>query len=106
MQKFINTLSEINFTDYSDNTLVSEDGWEVSYHVKLQDTHGIIESMFQVVVRVTYKGAYISSYGCISIEESNLFGDWFMRTRFAASDTEHNKRRTLEKVGKSLFESL
>ena len=106
MQKFLAKLSKINFTSYSDSKLMSEDGWEVSYHIKLQDTHGLTDSVFQVVVRVTYQGAYVSSYGCVSVDESNRFGDWFMRTKFVVSDAEYNKTSALEKVGNSLFESL
>lgn len=106
MQKFLTKLSKINFTSYSDGKLVSDSGWAVSYHVKLQDTHGLTESVFQVCVRVTYQDAYVTSYGCVSVEESNLFGNWFMHTRCAVDRAEYNKSSALEKVGKSLFESL
>ena len=106
MTSFLNQLNKMNFTSYSDDKLKSEDGWEVSYHVKLCDTLGFTDSVFQVIPRVTYKGVFIQSYGCVTHEETNEFGEWFMKTKGNLQNAEYDKVRALEKIGKAILKSL
>jgi hypothetical protein len=106
MTNFLNKLSQINFTSYSDGKLMSEDGWAVFYSVKLQDNHGLTESLFQVVVRVTYQGAFVSHYGCVTEEETNQFGNWFLLKKQYVESQNSKRESELEKLGKKLFASL
>ena len=106
MKNFIKKLDKINWNNYDNDTLRSSDGWAVSYYVKLQETHRLTESVFQIVVRLTYNDAYVSSYGCVTIEETNEFGIWFAGKKAKMYNMEHENTYKTEKIGKALFESL
>jgi hypothetical protein len=106
MQNFINKLDKINFNAYNDGKLTSLDGWGVSYSVQLQETHGIVDSMFQVVVRLSYNGALVSFYGCTTAEETNEFGKWFLAKKNDARDVEFKQDRRNEDIGKAIFNKL
>lgn len=106
MKNLLKKLDKINWNNYDNNTLRSSDGWAVSYYVKLQETHRLTESVFQIVVRLTYNDACVSSYGCVTIEETNKFGTWFAGEKAAMYNMEHDNRSKEEKIGKALFESL
>lgn len=105
MQTLINKLSKIKFTNYSNDTLTSEDGWSVSYSIKLQEI-AVGDSLFQVVVRICYNDAYVSSYGCVTTDETNEFGRWFIMAKTNAYEMEYSNREKQGKMGKVLFESL
>ena len=104
MKNFIKKLDSLNFTSYSDRELVTDDGWKLNYHVDLHDSFSDIR--FQVVVRLSYQGEYVTSYGCTTLEETNEFGDWFIRSKAKATENDCTKRTKLQKTGKALFESL
>jgi hypothetical protein len=106
MKNFIKKLDKIDWSSYDEKTLRSSDGWAVSYYVKLQDIVGITESVFQIVVRLTYNDAYVSSYGCVTTEETNEFGMWFARMKGNMYNIEHANRSKVEKLGKAIFDSL
>lgn len=104
MQQLINKLDRINFTAYQDDKLTSADGWEVSYHIRLQEI--ITESAFQVVVRVGYKGSMVMHYGCITQEETNLFGVWFLRAKYKAQGLRYAEENQNAEIGKAIFNKL
>jgi hypothetical protein len=106
MQNLINKLDNINFNTYNEKQLISNDGWAVGYSINLNDTHGICESMFQVVIRVTYKGALVMNYGCVTIEETNQFGLWFIIKKVGVNNAEYKERRENELDGKALYNLL
>jgi hypothetical protein len=106
MQNFINKLDKIEFNGYNDCKLTSSEGWAVSYSVQLQDTHGLVDSMFQVVVRLSYNGTFVQSYGCTTAEETNQFGKWFLAKKSNARDLEFKQYRRNEDIGKAIFSNL
>jgi hypothetical protein len=106
MQSLLDKLDKINFNAYSDKKLTSQEGWGVSYSINLTDTHGICESMFQVVVRVTYQGALVSHYGCVTTQETNLFGLWFLVKKSKVQNDEYKEQRQNELNGQALFNLL
>ena len=106
MKNLLSKLDKINFNNYSDSKLTSDDGWSVSYYVKVQETFGITDSIFQIVVRLTYNDVYVTSYGCVTNEETNEFGVWFVRMKGKCYTRESNNRTKAEKLGKALFDNL
>lgn len=106
MLQLLKKLDKINFNAYNDKKLTSQDGWAVSYSINLAETHGICESMFQVVVRVSYKDGLVMHYGCITSEETNQFGLWLLGKKSNAHSLEYNERRQNEDIGKAIFSKL
>ena len=106
MQNLLSKLNGINFTSYNDKKLTSDDGFAVSYSVNLNETSGICDCIFQVVVRVTYNDALVTHYGCVTIEETNEFGKWFLLNKNKAYNNEYAKKRQFEDIGKTIFNRL
>jgi hypothetical protein len=106
MQNFINKLDKINFNAYNDGKLTSLDGWGVSYSVRLSETHGLTDSVFQVVVRLTYNDALVTHYGCVTSEETNQFGLWFIVKKSDVTNAEYKERRENELNGQALYNLL
>lgn len=103
MNNLLAKLNKIEFNKYENNELTSQDGWSVSYRVEL---NGHFESQFQVIVRITYKGEFVSSYGCVEPSDSIDFGKWFLTQKAIVREKEYQRADTIAQCGKALLNAL
>jgi len=82
---FIAKLERVNFTSVNDrDTLVSDDGFELSYHTKLQvligsgDDCGFVGLPVQLIFRVEKDGRYVTSWGCMELEDTTGLAKWYV----------------------------
>jgi len=83
VSEFIAKLERVNFTKVDGDTLISDDGFELSYHTKFQTLMGSREDCkfvglpVQLIFRIVKEGVYVSSWGCMDLEDTTELAKWY-----------------------------
>lgn len=103
----LNKLNKLNFTSVKGNALTSEEGWSVNYNTELSTMIHDIEKMpVQIVLRISFKGKYIMTWGCCTNEENTEFVKWFLPLKSKAYAAEDKIQDQIQDKGKDLFSKL
>jgi len=108
MNEFIVKLENCNWIDYQDNTLISEEGFKLSFRTKLhgQKGSGKLFPPIQMIWYISYADKTIFSYGCISNTETQRIVDFFLSTKYSLSDEIYKDGIETEKEGEMIWENL
>jgi hypothetical protein len=100
--EFLAKLDKLNFVKLStsDKSIISEEGFEVSYRAELH------YDGFQIVIRVTYNDVHVQTWGCEDAQQQDEFGVWFLGKKRAIEDIEYAKTEKTKAIGKSILEHL
>lgn len=106
MEALLMKLSAITWTS-QDGRELTDGEWKVSFSTKLNMSAGLNRDMpVQIVIRITYQGHYVTSWGCIDNEENAQFAAWFMKAKSEAITMEIEIEDDIKANGKKLFNEL
>lgn len=110
---FIAKLERVNFTSANDrDTLVSEDGFELSYTTKLQgligpaDNCGFIGMPVQLIFRVEKDGKLVTSWGCMELEDTTELAKWYVLKVNELARTTRAIERRKEQLADLLWDNI
>ncbi len=113
VREFIEKLERVNFTSVKDrDTLVSRDGFELSYSTKLgglygpKDNCGFEGLPVQLLFRVTKDGEYIQSWGCMELEDTTELAKWFVLKKNELLSTQREIERKKESVSQLIWKNI
>jgi hypothetical protein len=69
-QEFIQQLGRMPVAKYNEGTIYFENGLEITYSIKLAEHQG--DMPLQMVVRVSFKGDYVMTWGAETEEDNRL----------------------------------
>ena len=100
--EFLAKLDKLNFVKLStyDKSIISEEGFEISYSTDLHSDG------FQIIIRVTYNGIHVKTWGCENAQQQDEFGRWFLGKKHIVSENEYIKMEKTRAIGKSILENL
>jgi hypothetical protein len=98
--EFLAKLDKLNFVTSNIGKIVSEEGFEISYSTDLHSDG------FQIVIRVTYNGVHVKTWGCEDAQQQDEFGRWFVGKKRAVEDIEYYKMDKTKAIGRSILEHL
>jgi len=111
--EFIEKLERVNFTSVKDrDTLVSRDGFELSYSTKLGELYGAKDNCgfaglpVQLLFRVTKDGEYIQSWGCMELEDTTELAKWFVLKKNELLSTQREIERKKESVSQLIWKNI
>jgi hypothetical protein len=103
--EFLAKLDKLNFVSIEEKTLMSDNDFGVMYGNQINDFKSV-ERALTIVVRITYKGQYIMSWGIEEITEENQFLRWFESEKNRIRQEMFDKEEKVRKLGKMIFENL
>jgi hypothetical protein len=108
IQDFTAKLDNLNWTkyDFETNTLISDEGYKLSYSVDLHSTPSLRIPIFQVVIRLRYKKSHVMTWGCDSHDNQDFFGKWFASNKQIAIDLEYERERIEKGNAQDFFFNL
>jgi hypothetical protein len=112
-QEFINKLNKINFTSVEDRkTLVSEDGFKLSYRTKFSALMGNPEDCYfvnlpiQLIFQVTKDGQHVQSWGCVDLEDTTVLAKWYkLKKSFIQIDEDDRESKSCN-VARNIWNNL
>jgi hypothetical protein len=99
-KEFLAKLDKLNFVTSNIGKIVSEEGFEIFYSTDLNSDG------FQIVIRVTYNGVHVITWGCENVQQQDEFGVWFLGKKRAVEDIEYAKIDKAKAIGRSILEHL
>ena len=108
INEFILKLENLNWRGYEDDTLISEEGFELSYRTKLhgQKGSGSLFPPIQTIWYISYDKKTIFSYGCISNAETQRIVDFYLNTKYSLADKIYKDGIDVEKEGEMIWNNL
>lgn len=113
VQDFIAKLERVNFTSINDrDTLVSDDGFKLSYTTKLQgligsaDNCGFVGLPVQLIFRVEKDGRYVTSWGCVELEDTTELAKWYVLKVNELARITRAVERGKEQIANLLWENV
>ncbi len=113
VREFIEKLERVNFTSVKDrDTLVSRDGFELSYSTKLGELYGSKEDCgfaglpVQLLFRIEKDGEYIQSWGCMELEDTVELAKWFVLKKNELLSTQREIGRKKESQSQLIWNSI
>lgn len=89
-----------------DNKLVHPNGLEFHVSTKVLTPMGENFRFIQAILRVTFKGVYVSTWGCEDAETSYQLAWWYQQAKNNAFTRRHGNENELQKQGEALFNNL
>lgn len=87
-------------------TLISSEGWEISYSTKIHSS-SLGFPPVQIVINIRKDGQHVQSWGCMDSEgDQRLFVDWYIKTKSTAQDNEFSKENRAQEQNQILFDQL
>lgn len=106
-ENFIAKLEKLNYIKPDGKSLISEEGYEVSYRTEFMSTPPHNPNYpVQIVVYVRKNGQHVQTWGCDSNEANRLFVDFFIKARARAYDAEHENEKVSRDLNEKEFWSL
>ncbi len=107
LETLVNKLDKLTYTESKGDRLITSEGIEVFYGTKLHHSdYGIKLPSIQFILRVSYKGQFITQWGCSSEEDTQFLVNWFMTKQANARTNEDDIEDRIASVGKELFYNL
>ena len=104
-QNFIDALSRIHFTHVNEsadyNSIHSDDGFEVSYSVRLATFTKDLP--LQMVMQLRYEDGHVMSFGAETEADNKLLVDWYVVNSARARRAEITAQKDVVRVGYSRF---
>jgi hypothetical protein len=106
-ENFIAKLEKLNYIKPDGKTLISEEGYEVSYRTEFLSNPPHADNYpVQVVIYVRKEGQHVQTWGCDSNESNRLFVNFFMRARARAYDAKYENEEVTRDLNEKEFWSL
>lgn len=111
-QDFIEKLEKLNFIKVKDKALISEEGFELTYHTKFQTLMGSRENCsffglpIQLIFRVEKDGQYVQSWGCMELEDTTQMAKWYKIKHSDLQNAEDERERKVRKANELIWENI
>jgi hypothetical protein len=99
---FIKKLLKLNIVKSDGETLHTQEGFNIDYHLELNKSNSMLPSV-QMVVKVSYKGQIVAMWGCMGEDDQKQMVDFFIRGRYLASMIKQSQDKWIKTDGINLF---
>lgn len=107
VQDLIAKLESINWTHEDGKTLISSDGWKLSYDIKfLTDPPHSTDYPVQIVIRVRRNNQHVMTWGCEDNASNRAFVNFYTVAKYKAMENKMDIDRQLQKEYKEIFDKL
>jgi hypothetical protein len=107
IQDLINKLNSLKWVQVDGKTLISANGWKVSYSIKFLTSPPHREDYpVQVVIQIRKNNQYVMTWGCEDNESNRAFVNFYEVAKSNAYKNEMDINDLLQKEYKELFEKL
>jgi hypothetical protein len=103
---FIARLQKFNYIRVEGNTLITEEGYEVSHIYKMNTHIGDGEYAVQIVIHVRKDGHHVQSWGCDSNEANGMYTTFYMQAEAMAYKFEHDMKKAQRELNEEEFWAL
>lgn len=107
IQQLIDKLNSLKWVQVDGKTLISSEGWKVSYSIKFLTTppHRM-DYPVQIVIQVRKGNTHVLTWGCEDNESNRLFVNFYEVATSKAYRNEMEINDLLQKEHKELFDKL
>ena len=113
-QDFLGKLERMDFVCLGENrkTLISKDGFELTYSTKLQsligskEDCGFIGLPVQLIFYIRRNGEFVASWGCVDLEDTTEIAKWYVLKQSELENKAHKDERKVNDTNQFEYDNI